>query len=280
MIIGATVVGVFLIGILIVVLTAFLDSSIRTPNIFSKVVNLKLISIVNFMDLKERSLNELVASTDQSYDPQDKQRFHNVFRESLRKLRYEIEMTGKKIFLFTSTTKGEGKTTLIQALSFSMSLSKKKILIIDTNFCNNDLTVKLDGAPILEKIIPSDRSNESLAEQVRSLSKDIGVGSVYIIGSQGGDYTPSEILPRKNLLHYLHSLTAEYDYIFLEGPPLNDFSDTRELTQYVDGVIAIFSADHVLSQIDKESMQYFRELNGKFCGAVLNKVDLKMVSVT
>jgi hypothetical protein len=61
---------------------------------------------------------------------------------------------------------------------------------------------------------------------------------------------------------------------------LNDFSDTRELTQYVDGVIAIFSADHVLSQLDKESMQYFRELNGKFCGAILNKVDLKMVSMT
>jgi succinoglycan biosynthesis transport protein ExoP len=278
-VVGATF-GIFILGTLAVVLMAFLDATIRTPGIFSRAVNLKLISIINFMDLKQKSLTELVTATDLSYDPDDKQRFHNVFRESLRKLRYEIEKTGKNIFLFTSTTKGEGKTTLIQALSFSMSLSKKRILIIDTNFCNNDLTVKLEGAPILEKIIPSDRSDESLAEQVRSLSKDIGMGSVYIIGSQGGDYTPSEILPRKNLLHYLRSLTSEYDYIFLEGPPLNDFSDTRELTQYVDGVIAIFSADHVLSQLDKESMQYFRELNGKFCGAILNKVDVKMVSMT
>ncbi|HVU95083.1 MAG TPA: hypothetical protein VHE34_07670 [Puia sp.] len=280
LIVGAATVGVFVIGIVIIVLLAFLDSSIRTPYIFSRNVDLKLISIVNLMDLKQKNLNDLVMAVDQTYDPEDKQRFHNVFRESLRKLRYEIEITGKKIFLFTSTTKGEGKSTLIQALSYSMSLSKKRILIIDTNFCNNDLTLKLDAAPILEKIIPSDRNTESLAEQVRSLSKEVGNTSIFIIGSQGGDYTPSEILPRKNLLHYLHTLTGEYDYIFLEGPPLNDFSDTRELTQYVDGVIAVFSADHVLNQIDKESLQYFRDLNGKFCGAVLNKVDVKMVSLT
>src|SRR6202012_3608728 len=82
----------------------------------------------------------------------------NVFRESIRKLRYEVERSGKRIFLFASTKKGEGKTTLIQMLAFSLSLNKKKVLIIDTNFSNNDLTVQLDAEPILEKILP-DKAN-------------------------------------------------------------------------------------------------------------------------
>lgn len=265
-----------LTAILIIVVLTYLDSSVKTPIIFSRKVNLKLISMVNFMNMKEHNLKEMVAGTLEAGDNLEKHR-NNVFRESIRKLRYEIETSGKKIFLFTSTKKGMGKTTLIQALSYSMSISKKKILIIDTNFCNNDLTVQLNADPVLEKI-STDKNNRSLIDQIKFLSKDVGAGSVFAIGSEGGDYTPSEVLPRENLLNHLHSLTSEFDYIFLEGPPLNDFSDSKELIQYVDSVVAVFSATHIIKQIDKESIKFLKELNGKFCGSVLNKVDLENVN--
>ncbi len=282
-IVGMSGVSVFIIAILVIVFLVYLDSTLKTPETFHRLVNLKLMGIVNFMNLRRKSLEELVTNRDHTDDNVDRNNL-NVFRESLRKLRYEIEQSNKKVFLFTSTKKGEGKTTLIQALSYSMSMSKKKILIIDTNFCNNDLTVQLSADPILEKIRPATNgsengSNRTLLEQVREASKNIS-GSVYAIGSQGGDYTPSEILPRENLLKHLSALTAEYDYIFLEGPPLNDFSDSKELAAFVDGVIGIFSATNVIKQIDKQSMNFFRDLNGKFTGAILNKVDMENVNVT
>jgi len=279
LIVGMAGASALVITILVLILLSYLDTSVKTPIIFSKVVNLKLISMVNFMNLRQKNLAEIITTRDTQPDADDNKR-HNIFRESLRKLRYEIESSGKKTFLFASTKKGEGKTTLIQALSYSMSMSKKKILIIDTNFCNNDLTLQLNADPILEKIHPDKTNTRSLVEQVKNAAKDIGVGTVFAIGSEGGDYTPSEILPRENLLHHLGALTAEYDYIFLEGPPLNDFSDSKELVQYVDGVIAIFSASHIIKQIDRQSMTFFNELNGKFVGAVLNMVDLEDVNAT
>jgi len=279
LIVGMAGASALMITILVLILLSYLDTSVKTPIIFSKVVNLKLISMVNFMNLRQKNLAEIITTRETHPDADDNKR-HNIFRESLRKLRYEIESSGKKTFLFASTKKGEGKTTLIQALSYSMSMSKKKILIIDTNFCNNDLTLQLNADPILEKIHPDKTNTRSLVEQVKSAAKDIGVGTVFAIGSEGGDYTPSEILPRENLLHHLGALTAEYDYIFLEGPPLNDFSDSKELVQYVDGVIAIFSATHIIKQIDRQSMTFFNELNGKFVGAVLNMVDLEDVNAT
>lgn len=280
-IIALAAIAAMLTTIGIIFFLTYLDSSVRTPIIFSKNVNLKLISLVNFMNLKNKNIAEVIANKNVITDTDEHKR-NNIFRESLRKLRYEIETSGKKIFLFTSTKKGQGKTTLIQALSYSMSLSKKKVLIIDTNFCNNDLTVQLHADPVLEKIVPykAGSSNKTLLEQVNVLSKDLGMGSVYIIGSEGGDYTPSEILPRENLLQHLQSLTSEFDYIFLEGPPLNDFSDSKELAQYVDGVIAVFSAQDVIKQIDKQSIAFFKELNGKFSGSILNMVDLKNINVT
>ncbi|MFL5742643.1 MAG: Wzz/FepE/Etk N-terminal domain-containing protein [Flavisolibacter sp.] len=279
MIVAMAGAAAFVTTILIIIFLTYLDSSIKTPFIFSKTVNLKLISMVNFMDLRNKKLEDIVANRNNNAPITDRNKF-NAFRESIRKLRYEIENTGKKIFLFTSTKKGQGKTTLIQALSYSMSLSKKKILIIDTNFCNPDLTVQLNADPVLEKIVPYKANGTALVDQVKNFSKDIGVGTVYAIGAEGGDYTPSEILPRENILHHLHTLTDEFDFIFLEGPPLNDFSDSKELAQYVDGVIAVFSASHIIKQIDKQSIAFFKELNGKFCGSILNMVDLKNVNAT
>jgi len=291
LIIGLAGAFMLVISILIITLMTYFDSSLKTPVIFAKNVNLRLLSMVNFTNLRNKTLSELIiepvghprphrrssrTAVDSKATVENNRQ--NVFRESIRKLRYEIETSGKRIFLFASTKKGEGKTTLIQMLAFSLSLNKKKVLIIDTNFSNNDLTVQLNAEPILEKIHPDRTNPHSLLDQVREAAKNVIGESVYVIGSQGGDYTPSEILPRENLLHQLQTLKTDFDYIFLEGPPLNDFSDSKELAQYVEGVIAVFSSHHVIKQIDKQSMSFFSELNGKFCGAILNMVDLEDVN--
>jgi len=278
LIIGLAAFAALFTTIAIIIFFTYIDSSVRTPLIFSKNVNLRLISLINFMNLRNKTIKDVIANTYTSTDSEDTNR-NNTFRESLRKLRYEIEISGKKVFLFTSTKKGQGKTTIIQALAYSMSLSKKRVLIIDTNFCNPDLTVQLDAEPVLEKIIPQNFDDKNLVEEIKKHSKDLGIGSIYAIGSAGGDYTPSEILPRENLLHHLQTLTSYFDYIFLEGPPLNDFSDSKELVQYVEGVIAIFSAQDVIKQIDRQSITFFKELNGKFSGSILNMVDMKNVNV-
>jgi polysaccharide biosynthesis transport protein len=278
LVIGLAGIFVLVISVLIITLTTYLDTSLKTPVIFAKTVNLKLLSMINFTNLKGKNLSDVIIEPGENGGQTEYIR-DNVFRESMRKLRYEVESSGKRIFLFASTKKGEGKTTLIQMLAFSLSLNKNKVLIIDTNFCNNDLTVQLKADPILEKIHPDKSNPATLLDQVRRAAKIVIGESVYAIGSRGGDYTPSEILPKDNLLHHLPELRAEYDYIFLEGPPLNDFSDAKELAQYVEGVIAVFSSHHVIKQIDKQSMRFFHELNGKFTGSILNMVDLENVNV-
>src|SRR6202012_1825753 len=102
LIVALAAIGSAITAILIILILAYLDSSVKTPRLFARVVGLKLISMINFMNLKQKTLNELVTELDPTYDAKDKQR-HNIFRESLRKLRYEIETSGKKSFLFTST---------------------------------------------------------------------------------------------------------------------------------------------------------------------------------
>jgi Mrp family chromosome partitioning ATPase/uncharacterized protein involved in exopolysaccharide biosynthesis len=267
-----------IVSMLVITILLYLDSSLKTPGAFLKVVNLKLISTVNFMNLNKKPLNEIVTKKEID-DPTRGKSKHNTFRESLRKLRYEIETSGKKVILFASTKKGQGKTTLIMGLSYILSLSKKKILIIDTNFCNNDLTVEMGGQPILEKLLFDPTDNIPVTEQIKNKAQSTDNENIYIIGSEGGDYTPSEVLPSNNILLHLKELKHEFDYIFLEGPPLNDFSDAKELSQYVEGVVGVFSASNEIKQLDKEAIGYFKSLKDKYIGSILNMVDFKNMDI-
>lgn len=277
LIIGLAGLSTMVLCILIIILVTYLDFSVKTPDTFARVVSLKLITMVNHINLRHSKVIDLVSSSTMQIENQPIElRRNNIFRESIRKLKFEVESSGKKIFLFTSAKKGEGKTTLIQALAYSLSQSKKRVLVIDTNFCNNDLTVQMNAEPKLELLKLDDAT--PISEQVKMYAYS-NENNVFTIGCTSGDYTPSEFLPDTSILYNLSSLTAEYDYILLEGPPLNDFSDSRELAQHVDGVIAVFGANNSIKQIDMASIGFFKSMNGKFCGAVLNKVMLDNVKM-
>lgn len=268
-IMGMAGISTFMLTAFIVLLLEFLDGSLKSPSVFEKNLDLKLISSVNHADLNKYNILEVLQRTTVP-DRKNKQR-QNTFRELLRKLRYEIESSGKRTFLVTSTESRQGKTTLTQAIAYSLSLSNKTVLVIDTNFCNNDLTIQMEARPTLESFsVPAD---EISIEKVREIVTTYPVPGVEVVGCKGGDYTPSEILPKNNLLNYLPFLTNYYDFIFLEGAPLNDYTDSKELAQYVDGVIAIFSSRLALTQVDRESVQFFDSLGDKFVGAVLNNVE-------
>jgi uncharacterized protein involved in exopolysaccharide biosynthesis/Mrp family chromosome partitioning ATPase len=267
-IMGLAGMSVFLLSTLSVLFLEFFDRSIKSPSLFEKNVELKLISTINHADLHRYSIPQVLQAKAGEDDLSVKRQ--NTFRELLRKLRFEVESSNKSIFLFTSTEPQQGKTTLVQALAYSLSLSNKRVLIIDTNFCNNDLTMQLEAKPTLETF--SLRPEEVSLEKVREIVTTYSVEWIEVIGCKGGDYTPSEILPRHHLLNYLPQLKTYYDYVLLEGAPLNDYTDSKELVAYVDSVIAVFSSRLSMKQNDKESIQFLQSLNGKMLGAVLNNV--------
>jgi Mrp family chromosome partitioning ATPase/capsular polysaccharide biosynthesis protein len=261
-----------IISILFFVVLGLLDQSIKNPEQFTRMTGLPLLATINFIDLKGKNLKDHITGFNQVEANRS-----NIFREFFRKFRYEIEKSGKRVILFTSTEPQQGKTTLIQALSLSLSLSNRKVLIIDTNFCNNDLTMYNNAKPTLENI--SVKAGKLEKEEILKYVSPNRFENVDIIGCRGGDYTPSEILPKDNILEYLPDLLKVYDFILLEGAPLSGFTDTKELAKYADGIIGIFSASMIIKHSDKESIKFFKTVPEKFIGAVLNKISSEELEI-
>ncbi|WP_346320646.1 Wzz/FepE/Etk N-terminal domain-containing protein [Chitinophaga sp. YIM B06452] len=262
--------SMFVFCCIVIIFMEYIDLSIKTPSQFQRITDLRLLGVVNNINLKKITFENI-------FQEESPKEGNAVFRQLLRKLRYEIDNSGKQVFLFTSARSGEGKSAIIVALAHSLSLSHKKVLIIDTHFPHNTLTAEFEASPTLEQFHTA--KTAALENQLQTLISATGIPNVDIIGCQGGEYTPDEILKPGNLLDHMDILKTRYDFILMEGAPLNKRSDTKELMKYAETIIAVVSAKSSVKQTDKESIEFLASLNGKFSGAVLNMVEHENIDI-
>ena len=265
LILAMSAIAAFGFSAFVIIILDFLDTSLRAPSIFHKTVKMKLLTPINKVNFKNKDVEGYF-----NLSQEERLVEENMFIENIRKLRYEIENSGKKTFLFTSTKPAEGKSTIIQALANSFSLSKKKVLIVDANFSNNTLTEKYNAKPMLDQFSVNGERNPT--DKFRNITSSTLIHNVDIVGCKEGNFSPSEILPKNNLLEHIQTIALDYDYVFIEGAALNIHADSKELLKYVDGVVPVFSSKSVIKQIDKESIHFLRN-SDKLVGGVLNAVE-------
>lgn len=267
----------------------FVNLKVDSPSKFKAHVRLPLLGSLNKVNLSGFDLKAI-------FSGQDRDENRETYKQLLRKVRYEVESWKARSILVTSNKQGEGKTFTIISLSYALSLLGKRILIIDTNFKNNTLTkLFMPRSAAAEKYLEESAAIREPDEQQKMLHEAANVGEstgerdrrtaehrglitptrlqgIDLIASRGGNLSPAEIFMSKNFQVLLKELEKEYDYIILEGPAMNQFSDTKELVHFVDKVITIFSADSTLGQMDRESISFLKKLDGKLIGSILNKV--------
>ncbi|HVM89344.1 MAG TPA: Wzz/FepE/Etk N-terminal domain-containing protein [Puia sp.] len=271
-IVAVSGISMFFISTLLILMLEFLDTSIRTPSFFYNQTKLKLLTTIIKIDLQKKQLKDFFETNDQT----DREKSSNLFIENLRKLRFELENCGKKVILITSLRPKEGKSIILESIARTLSMSKKKILIIDSNFSNNSLTKAFDAKPMLESFTLS--SQENPVDKVWGVTTLTNISNTDIIGCNEGNYTPSEILPKNNLLLNISKIAQHYDFIFIEGAALNHHADSKELSKFVEGVIAVFSSKDVIREIDRESIHFLKTGAGnKFIGVILNNVNEEFI---
>jgi succinoglycan biosynthesis transport protein ExoP len=272
-ILGISGMLMFFLSCFIILALEFLDTSFKTPSIFQRTAKLPLLTSLNKVDLKKKQVNEYFQPNGHSQKPEEEV----MYVENMRKLRYEVESSGKKIFLVTSTRPREGKTTVIESLANSLSLTRKKVLLIDSNFSNNSLTDKYQAKPTLEQFSANGQPNA--IDKFWNITSMTTIPNTDIVGCAEGNHTPAEVLPKNSLLDNLPRIAEHYDFIFIEGAALNNHADSKELSKYADGIIAVFSARSSFSPTDKESVQFLQNTGDKFMGTVLNNVDPKSMDL-
>jgi Mrp family chromosome partitioning ATPase/uncharacterized protein involved in exopolysaccharide biosynthesis len=250
----------FVFTVVIIFILEYLDLTVKSPLEFNLLVNLPLIGIINQLKANKLDLKDIFNNLNTSTE-------FTSFKQLLRMLRVEVEnnIGNKGSLLVTSTRRATGKTLHIISLAYSLSLTGKRVLIIDANLSNNQLTRQFNVKPTFQQIL----SGESdLQTGIQKTEWD----NIDIVGCEKSTLSPVEINGSQSIKELIDQGSLIYDYVLIEGAQLNNSSDSKELLKYVNNLLVIFSASDAISNADKNSIEFLKEQKNKFVGAVLNNV--------
>lgn len=265
-VIGLTGAGVFFVLVFLFLFMEFIDTSIKAPSFLKENVPLPLLANLQRIDMKKLTV-EGIFSANGSLSQRK-----CGFRDQVKQLRYEVENSGKKIFIMASYYSGSGSTTLIRALASSLSLNNRKILLIDANFKHNTLSQQYNTQAFLESF-DANGENNLLKEKLAGITTATEDENIAIIGCEKGSHTPEELLPEKNLFTYLNANETGYDYVFIDCAALSKGPDCKELLRYAEAVILIFAADRELNEESKKFAEFLKKKDIQVLGMVLNRIN-------
>ena len=190
--------------------------------------------------------------------------------EAYRTIRTGIEFSNLdkdlKIICITSSKKDEGKTTVLSNLGVSFAKIDKKVLLIDADLRNPSISKMFDTSNT-QGIMDILLGKRNIQDCVKKTKQE----NLYILTGGTIPPNPAEVLSSKKMSEFIESIKDEYDYIFIDSPPVGVVSDASIISSYSDGVIFVVGANEVDSNLAKIAKERLDSVKANIVGVILNK---------
>ena len=198
----------------------------------------------------------------------------DMMNEAFRVLRTNVDlMLGKKykskVIMFTSFLPAAGKTFSIMNVAASMALKGAKTILVDLDLRKATLSQSLNSSHSGVAAYLNGKIDD-FHPYVDSLSENL---SILPIGTLPPN--PTELLLTDRFTKLIEELKAEYDYVFLDCPPIDLVADASIITEKVDMTIFVLRSGKLV----KDAVHSIEDLytSGKYnhMAILLNSVELK-----
>ena len=192
--------------------------------------------------------------------------------EAYKTLRTNIQFCGEdiKVVAFTSCQPDEGKSVLVYRLSVSMGETGKKVLLLDADIRKSVMGVRFQV----------DRNVKGLSEyltgqcSMKESISETNIENVDVLMTGPVAPNPSELLGGSKFKELIKQMREEYDYIFIDCPPLGSVIDAAIVSTLADGTVMVIEDGAVSYKFAQKVKAQLEKSGCKILGTVLNKVDL------
>ncbi|MBM4285792.1 MAG: polysaccharide biosynthesis tyrosine autokinase [Deltaproteobacteria bacterium] len=195
------------------------------------------------------------------------------FTEALRQTQTSImlSVSGRPptALMITSPHPEEGKTTVAVNLAQSFALHERPTVIIDGDLRKPRIhkTFQLDPQPGLTNYITG---HADLHDILRPTS----VPNLVVITAGPRSPSPGNLLNSEIFHELLALLRQQFRQLVIDTPPILGFSDARQISSLVDGVILVTKHQHTQKTALKLAHQLLSQIHAPVMGAILNGVDI------
>ncbi len=194
------------------------------------------------------------------------------FAESIRQLRanfqFAVASHGGNVVLITSPGPGEGKSTMISNLAVAMAQTGMRVILVD-----GDLR-----RPSLHKVMNIPRRGPGVSNVLSdpniTLSDAIcktNVEGVDVLPAGSGPPNPAELLGSPKMVESLSQLRADYDFVFVDSPPLLVVSDGSVLASQADMAVVVVEGNRTRSSDLRSTLDILGVTQVHVAGVIVNK---------
>ncbi|MFT0848087.1 polysaccharide biosynthesis tyrosine autokinase [Actinomycetaceae bacterium L2_0104] len=250
------------LGVAIAFLRTLLDTRVRSKDDIAAITDLPILgTIAKDKDAEKRPLialkdprNPLVES-------------YRALRTNLRYLNVEDD---SKSIVITSAGPGEGKSTTAANLAIVMADAGARVVLIDSDLRKPRISklLGIEGGIGLSDLLIGRTTLEDALQQW-------GRKQLFVLPSGRIPPNPSELLGSSAMARVLETLTAHFDYIIIDAPPVLVVTDAAILSTRTGGAVLVSAAGKCRKDELASALEALETVDGKVLGIIPTMVPTK-----
>ncbi|WP_424936885.1 MULTISPECIES: polysaccharide biosynthesis tyrosine autokinase [Bacteria] len=249
-------------GIALAVLRTVLDTRIRTPHDVERITSAPVLGrITRDPDAAKRPL----IVHDAPHDPRAES-----FRALRTNLRFLDVDTAPRIFVVSSASPGEGKTTTAANLAIALAETGARVALIDGDLRRPRIAAHMGvegGVGLTDVLI-------GRVELVAALQR-WGRNDLFVLASGRIPPNPSELLGSAAMDHLLAQLGDQVDYVLIDAPPLLPVTDAAVVATKARGVLLVAAAGETRRQDLTGAVRALGAAGAGLLGVIVTKLPPK-----
>lgn len=282
MIVVTGVIMGMILGFIFVFVVEILDTSIGTIEDVESFLEVPVLGAIPYFEKDDKGQVHTIRNLITHFDPT------SLVAEAFRSLRTNIRFMGLekkgKTFLVTSSFVQEGKTFNIVNLALSIAQAGDKVLLVEGDL-RKPMVNKMFGLPkdpgLTDYVLGNYQWKEIIVSitdlilgdfEFEDIMKTPGLENLNIIVCGSNPPNPSEILRSPRFNEFLKEARREYNYIFIDAPPVLPVADATEIAPIVDGVILVYKVGQIARGVVKRAKVSLDNVKANVLGVILNSI--------
>ncbi len=245
---------------IVIIITALADNKIHDKNYPSEMYGIRTLAVLpELADDAEaayrkkragRSKSKLKFSSATAPTVCDKLPFrvaeaYKMFRTNLFKI-FEKRGLSCMVLGVSSSNAGDGKSTLSVNLSYTLAKANRRVLLIEGDLRKPVLSKRLN-------ISPAEGLSDMLSGAVEDAKQPSGYLDNWDVICAGKSVVdPSELLSSHEMTVLISKLSAQYDYIIIDLPPINEVTDPIAVSSCLTGMV-LAVRENTTTKLDLET---------------------------
>lgn len=251
------------LGILVILLATIFRDRIQNANQVDRMLDTKALGTVYYEKKRKKEKSILISH------PNVSGFYIDNMGKIATKVAYKLKQDNEKVFLVTSVSENEGKSTIASNLALTLAKRGNKVLLLDMDLKKPAIYKIFDmqkkEIPTIVEYILGEKTFDEVVIPGEEKNLFFCLGNTKVSNSD-------QLLDSTRLNVFFEKAKQKMDYVIVDTAPCSVTSDVYMLCKLVPDVLLVIWQDRIKIQLINDCLDDLSNSGGRSIGAIVNGV--------